>query len=79
MLRVSRSLIANVSSCENEVAIDREEHDAAAILVCPLSCGYRWCKTCQQETPFGLEHSCDGAAELDYLLTNEGWKRCPGK
>jgi hypothetical protein len=59
--------------------VDRDDYDDNAILACPI-CYHHWCKTCQQDTPLdGPEHSCDGSKELDNLVKNEGWKRCPGK
>ena len=59
--------------------VDRDDYDNSAILACPI-CYHHWCKTCQQDTPLdGPEHSCDGSKELDNLVKNEGWKRCPGK
>jgi len=65
--------------CRNSMFVDRSDHNDCAILTCPV-CYHHWCKTCQQDTPLnGPEHSCDGLKELDNLVKNKGWKRCPGE
>jgi hypothetical protein len=68
------------SRCKESVFVDREEYEAAQILVCPLPrCNYAWCKACQQAIAIdGPKHSCDGSSELEHLMKRRGWKHCPG-
>ena len=62
--------------------VDREEHNASNLIVCPLpKCQHVWCKSCQQDIDVravGAQHSCDGSNELQHLMTTKGWKHCPG-
>jgi len=75
---VQFSILLHCRKCRNSMFVDRDDYDDNAILACPI-CYHHWCKTCQQDTPLdGPEHSCDGSKELDNLVKNEGWKRCPG-
>lgn len=66
--------------CKNTVFVDKSEHAATEILVCPLQgCTYAWCKSCSQKIEFGgPKHSCDGSSELKHLMQQRGWKYCPG-
>jgi len=66
--------------CGRSALVDRQEHEESRILICPLpNCNYSWCKACQQPitTANDPPHSCDGTAELDYLMRQQGWKYCP--
>ena len=61
------------------MSVDKEEHEESEVLICPLpDCNYAWCKACQ--LPISADdppHSCDGTAELDNLMKQQGWKYCP--
>ncbi|KZT12603.1 uncharacterized protein LAESUDRAFT_739975 [Laetiporus sulphureus 93-53] len=74
------SIILHCRKCENSVFVDKQEYEAAKILVCPLQgCNYAWCKACSQKIEIGgPQHSCDGSAELKHLMDQKGWKYCPG-
>jgi len=76
----SVSIHVTCRGCSKEVFIDRKEYEAASQLMCPLpGCNYSWCKACQQHiVAGGPAHSCDGSSELEHLMTQQGWKHCPG-
>ncbi|KAJ7066410.1 hypothetical protein C8F01DRAFT_1123157 [Mycena amicta] len=76
----SLSTLIHCRKCKEGVFVDRGEHDAAENIACPLPrCNFVWCKACQQEiTMGGPKHSCDGSSEMDHLLAQKGWRRCPG-
>ena len=62
--------------CGRSVLVDRQEQ----ILICPLpNCNYSWCEARQQPITVANDplHSCDGTAELDDLMRQQGWKYCP--
>ena len=63
------------------VWVDKQDVADASILVCPLrGCGFAYCKDCSQPVEIdGPKHSCDGSAELDHLMSQRGWKYCPGE
>lgn len=69
-----------VGSCRETVFVDRDEYEAVDVITCPLpGCNHTWCKACSQTIEDGgPAHSCDGTAELDHLISEQGWKRCPG-
>ncbi|OAX32978.1 hypothetical protein K503DRAFT_701185 [Rhizopogon vinicolor AM-OR11-026] len=73
------SVLIYCRQCGRSVSVDKQEHEASQTLICPLpNCNYRWCKACQQPIPIhSAPHSCDGTAELDNLMTQQGWKYCP--
>ncbi|KAF7309964.1 RING-type domain-containing protein [Mycena indigotica] len=75
----SLSILIHCRKCKEGVFVDRGEHDAAEIIGCPLPrCNFVWCKACQQEiVSGGPKHSCDGSSEMDHLLAQRGWRRCP--
>ncbi|TFK65855.1 hypothetical protein BDN72DRAFT_800715 [Pluteus cervinus] len=76
---VQFSILVHCRQCKQSAFIDREEHEAASIIGCPLpNCSFSWCKQCNQQVTFGVKHSCDGSAELDHLMQEQGWKKCPG-
>ncbi|TFK72289.1 hypothetical protein BDN72DRAFT_792665 [Pluteus cervinus] len=79
MQLVMYSVPVRCPGCRRSVNIDRQEYEENAILACPLpGCNYGWCKNCQQAiVQNGPRHSCDGTNELDHLMTQQGWKRCP--
>jgi len=66
--------------CNRMVSVPRQEYEETSTITCPLpNCNHRWCKTCRHAVPIGdAMHSCDGLAELDGLVKNRGWRRCPG-
>ncbi|PCH33340.1 hypothetical protein WOLCODRAFT_14646 [Wolfiporia cocos MD-104 SS10] len=67
--------------CDQECFVDRVDYDATDVIECPvgLGCTFTWCKACSLEVSSdGPTHSCDGTNELDYLMQQHGWKRCPG-
>ncbi|KAI0250869.1 hypothetical protein BJV78DRAFT_525543 [Lactifluus subvellereus] len=73
------SVLLSCRKCQQSMFVARDEHEEAKIIVCPLpGCNHLWCKQCQQtiETK-GSKHSCDGTSELDHLMKQQGWKRCP--
>lgn len=65
-------------SCQKFAFVDRQDHDAMDILICPFNCGYLWCKACQQQVHHGAKHSCDGTEEMARLMKVKGWRACPG-
>ena len=64
--------------CHNTAAVDLVDFQKAKNVTCPLGCGAQWCKQCNQNIDPGRTHSCDGQAEMDYLLGQKDWKKCPG-
>ncbi|KAJ7224064.1 hypothetical protein GGX14DRAFT_648276 [Mycena pura] len=76
----SLSILLHCRQCKEGVFVDRDEYEAAEIIVCPLPrCNYAWCKACQQAIAVGgPKHSCDGSSELEHLMQRSGWKHCPG-
>ena len=64
--------------CHNTPAVDPVDVREAKNLTCPLGCGAHWCKQCNQTFEVGGIHSCDGQAEMDHLLGQKNWKKCPG-
>jgi hypothetical protein len=67
--------------CQRSMFVARDEHDETNLISCPLpDCNHVWCKLCQRSVDFrGPKHSCDGTAELDHLMKEQGWKRCPSE
>jgi len=67
--------------CQRSMFVARDEHEETNIIVCPLpDCKHAWCKQCQQSIDFGgPKHTCDGMAELDHLMKQQGWKYCPSE
>jgi len=66
--------------CHQKRLVDREDHDAVHVIVCPdRACGYSWCKRCSQAVESGdaSNHSCDGTKEFDRLMAERKWARCP--
>jgi len=65
--------------CQQTMFVARDEHQEAEVIVCPLpDCNHAWCKQCQRSIDItGPRHSCDGTLELDHLVKQKGWKRCP--
>ncbi|KAF7308998.1 RING-type domain-containing protein [Mycena kentingensis (nom. inval.)] len=77
----SLSILIHCRKCKESVFVDRHEHDATEVIACPLPrCNFAWCKACQQEILMGSgpKHSCDGSSEMEHLLAQRKWKRCPG-
>ncbi|TFK66840.1 hypothetical protein BDN72DRAFT_127511 [Pluteus cervinus] len=75
------SILVTCRRCKRSAYIDRSEHDAAKLILCPLpDCSYTWCRMCNQEVrPQAMQtHSCDGTTELKALAKQQGWKNCPG-
>ncbi|KXN84683.1 putative E3 ubiquitin-protein ligase ARI9 [Leucoagaricus sp. SymC.cos] len=66
--------------CKKTMLVVRQELDETKILSCPWpGCNYVWCKACQQAVEVGgPPHSCDGSSELQHLMQEQGWKKCPG-
>ena len=58
--------------------MDVADFRQATALSCPLGCGAHWCKKCNMTFTRGGIHSCDGQAEMDHLLGQKDWKKCPG-
>ncbi|KAJ8594918.1 hypothetical protein M405DRAFT_912581, partial [Rhizopogon salebrosus TDB-379] len=60
------SVIILCHHCQRSVSVDRQEHEASEVLICPLpDCNHSWCKVCQQ--PITIDdppHSCEGTATL---------------
>ena len=61
--------------------MDKKEYEEVNEIVCPLpGCGHAWCKLCSQALEIGgPKHSCDGSSELNHLMSQRGWKHCPGQ
>ena len=68
----------NRRSCRKTVPVDAVDFREAKELDCPQGCGAHWCKQCSQTFKRGDIHSCDGQAEMDRLLGQKDWKKCPG-
>ncbi|KAG9307908.1 hypothetical protein JVU11DRAFT_12952 [Chiua virens] len=73
------SIAVNCRKCHHSGFVDRDDLEAQSEIHCPfLSCDHVWCKMCQQTIEAGgPKHSCDGTAELDHLMTQQGWRYCP--
>jgi len=80
MEMASFSLPLHCRSCDKTFFVDREEFNEATLIECPLpGCNSTWCKACNRVVDNrGSPHSCDGSAELNHLMRQEGWKNCPG-
>ena len=67
-------------SCDQSIFVDRSDYEVHETITCPLpGCMHVWCKACSQSIdPTGPKHSCDGSSELNHLMTQQGWKNCPG-
>ncbi|KIP09159.1 hypothetical protein PHLGIDRAFT_103126 [Phlebiopsis gigantea 11061_1 CR5-6] len=77
----SFSILVQCRSCNNSFFVVREELDMVDTVACPLPrCGQSWCKICSQilDDSDAEAHSCDGTAELRRLMSQQGWKYCPG-
>ncbi|KDQ06302.1 hypothetical protein BOTBODRAFT_121700 [Botryobasidium botryosum FD-172 SS1] len=73
------STVINCPKCEKSLVVDRDDYQANEIISCPLpGCRGHWCKKCSQITNPQQRHTCDGSAELDRLIDQQKWKRCPG-
>ena len=75
-LRVADKL----NRCQQTVSVDKEEYKAQKTIACPLrGCNHVWCKACSREIEIGgPQHSCDGSSELNHLMNERGWRKCPG-
>jgi len=71
------SIAIECPSCRNTAAVDPVDFREAKELTCPLGCGAHWCKQCNITFERGGLHSCDGQAEMDHLLGQKDWKKCP--
>ncbi|KAI9457542.1 hypothetical protein HD554DRAFT_2029994 [Boletus coccyginus] len=73
------SIPINCRKCHHSGFIDRLDLEAISEIHCPFpACDHVWCKTCQQTIESGgPKHSCDGTAELDHLVKQQGWRYCP--
>ncbi|KAH7320373.1 hypothetical protein B0J17DRAFT_621772 [Rhizoctonia solani] len=79
MQLAEHSIVVECRGCSNSVFVDREEHAGAETITCPLpECNHKWCKQCSQTIQDGIKHTCDGSAELENLMHEQGWKHCPG-
>lgn len=67
--------------CHHSGFVDRHDLEAQSEIHCPFPvCDHVWCKRCQQTIePGGAKHSCDGTAELDHLMKQQGWRYCPSE
>jgi hypothetical protein len=65
--------------CNRSFNMDRQYFEQTNTISCPLwECNYIWCKQCQQTVSgVGPQHSCNGESELNYMMTERGWKYCP--
>ncbi|OCH90956.1 hypothetical protein OBBRIDRAFT_887305 [Obba rivulosa] len=74
------SIILHCRRCQNSAFVDKFEYEESDIITCPLQrCTYTWCKACSREIDIGgPKHSCDGSSELKHLMSQRGWKHCPG-
>ncbi|KAI0089049.1 hypothetical protein BDY19DRAFT_122394 [Irpex rosettiformis] len=77
---VSFSVLVHCRQCKQSMFVDKSEYDTQKVITCPLpGCNHVWCKACSQSIdPAGPKHSCDGTSELNHLMTQQGWKNCPG-
>ena len=64
--------------CRKTAPVDAIDFREAKELSCPRGCGAHWCKQCNMAFERGGVHSCDGQAEMDLLLGQKDWKKCPG-
>ena len=71
-------LIVHRHSCHETTRMDVIDFREAKELTCPRGCGAHWCKQCNRTFERGGVHSCDGEVELNQLLKQNNWKRCPG-
>ena len=78
MVNLELWLTAHRHSCHKTTPVDVVDFRQATELTCPQGCGAHWCKQCNRTFERGGIHSCDGQAELDQLLGQNNWKRCPG-
>jgi hypothetical protein len=78
---LSTSCTNDRDRCQRSMFLARDQHEKANLIICPLpNCNHRWCKKCQQSVDFGVSiHSCDGTAELERLMKENGWKYCPSE
>ncbi|KAG8949816.1 hypothetical protein FRC03_000230 [Tulasnella sp. 419] len=75
------SILLECRKCGKSVNVDKDDLRAASIITCPVpGCRGMWCRECSQfvDDADGANHSCDGTKELDRLLMQKGWRRCPG-
>ena len=78
-VRFSCLVSKSFGRCGRSVFVDRRECQSSQIGTCPMqNCNHRWCKICNIPVPTGIEHSCDGTAEVEQLARLNGWKKCPG-
>ena len=78
IIAVSPRLTTLHHRCHITVPMEAKVFEAAREVTCPLGCGAHWCKQCNRTFELGGIHSCDGQAELDRLLAQHNWKKCPG-
>ncbi|KAF8125317.1 hypothetical protein EV363DRAFT_1269943 [Boletus edulis] len=73
------SISIDCRKCQHSGFVDREDLEANSEIRCPFpACDHVWCQKCQQTIePDGSKHSCDGTAELDHLMKQQGWRYCP--
>ncbi|KIJ64856.1 hypothetical protein HYDPIDRAFT_89743 [Hydnomerulius pinastri MD-312] len=73
------SVLVNCRKCQQSAFVDKQDLEASDETRCPvLGCDHVWCKKCQQSIDAnGPKHSCDGSAELDHLMKEQGWRYCP--
>jgi hypothetical protein len=65
--------------CKRPSRVDQHDYKLVSIVSCPrMNCDATWCKKCSQLITAISEHSCDGSKELDTLIQDQNWKRCPG-
>ncbi|KNZ74579.1 putative E3 ubiquitin-protein ligase ARI5 [Termitomyces sp. J132] len=75
----SVSIKVTCNSCKNSVLVDRADYNGLNEILCPVGCGHRWCKECQQKIDHeGPRHFCDSTTGLHSLSESLGWKQCPG-
>ena len=85
--RVSFMKLSHSSSSDRFPAIrcntmffgDKKDLEESNKITCPLPrCNHTWCKLCSLPMgQSGPDHSCDGLSELDYLIKQKGWRKCP--
>jgi hypothetical protein len=78
---VTQTMSDTVRRCKQTFFADKQDLAQTDRIVCPLPrCGHIWCRECQQPlSPNGAQHSCDGVLELNHLIAQRGWCRCPSK
>jgi hypothetical protein len=61
--------------------VARDDYENVDTISCPVpGCKHEWCKQCQQSIEFGgTKHSCNGTSELEHLIKQQRWKRCPSE